>query len=86
MSTLENFIDAGDRAGLIEFFHTKVVGLPIEMLEPMKGTPMPDSFLAMAPTLVYDALALGGDDHCLPVSMLGDLKVPALAGFYRGEE
>jgi pimeloyl-ACP methyl ester carboxylesterase len=79
VATLESFIDAGDRTGLIEFFHTKAVGLPIEMLEPMRGTPMWDSFLAMAPTLVYDALALGGDDHSLPVSMLAGLKVPVLA-------
>ncbi len=79
IATLNGFIDAGDRAGLVEFFHTKVVGLPIEMLEPMKGTPMWDSLLGMAPTLVYDGLALGGDDQSLPVSMLGALKVPVLA-------
>jgi pimeloyl-ACP methyl ester carboxylesterase len=79
VATLESFIDADDRAGLIEFFHSTVVGLPMEMLEPMKGTPMWDSFLAMAPTLVYDALALGGDDHSLPASMLAGLKVPVLA-------
>ncbi|MGH2395076.1 MAG: alpha/beta fold hydrolase [Candidatus Limnocylindria bacterium] len=79
ITTLESFIDDEDRAGLVEFFHTKAVGLPIEMLEPMKGTPTWDSLLAMAPTLVYDGLALGGDDHSLPVSMLGGLKVPVLA-------
>jgi pimeloyl-ACP methyl ester carboxylesterase len=79
IATLKGFIDGGDRAGLVEFFQTKVVGLPIEMLEPMKGTPIWDSLLAMAPTLVYDGLALGGDDHSLPVSMLGGLKVPVLA-------
>jgi pimeloyl-ACP methyl ester carboxylesterase len=79
VATLEGYIDADDRAGLIESFHTKLVGLPIEMLEPMKGTPIWESFLAMAPTLVYDALALGGDDHSLPVSMLVGLTVPVLA-------
>jgi pimeloyl-ACP methyl ester carboxylesterase len=79
IARLTSLVDAGDRAGLVELFHTKVVGAPIEMLEPMKGTPMWDSLLAMAPTLVYDGLALGGDDHSLPVSMLGGLKVPVLA-------
>jgi pimeloyl-ACP methyl ester carboxylesterase len=79
IATLTSFIERGDRAGLVEFFHTRVVGLPIEMLGPMKGTPMWDSLLAMAPTLVYDGLALGGDDQSLPVSMLGALKVPVLA-------
>jgi pimeloyl-ACP methyl ester carboxylesterase len=79
IGTLQSLIDAGDRAGLVEFFHTNVVGLPMEMLEPMKGTPMWESFLAMAPTLVYDVLALGGNDHSLPVSMLSGLKQPVLA-------
>ncbi|MGH8825475.1 MAG: alpha/beta fold hydrolase, partial [Jiangellaceae bacterium] len=79
IATLQLFVDADERPGLIEFFHTKVVGLPIEMLESMKGTPMWDSLLGMAPTLVYDGLALGGDDHSLPVSMLSRLKVPVLA-------
>jgi len=79
IATLKSFVDAGERAGLVEFFHTRVVGLPIEMLEPMKGTPMWDSLLTMAPTLIYDGLALGGDDQSLPVPMLGGLKVPVLA-------
>jgi hypothetical protein len=35
----------------------------------MKGSPMWDAFLAMAPTLVYDGLAMGGDDQSLPVNM-----------------
>jgi hypothetical protein len=33
----------------------------------------------MAPTLVYDGLALGGDGQPLPVSMLGGIKVPVAA-------
>ncbi|MGH8939791.1 MAG: alpha/beta fold hydrolase, partial [Actinomycetes bacterium] len=62
IGTLSEFVEADDRAGMMAYFHTQVVGLPIEMLEPMKGTPMWDACLAMAPTLVYDGLALGGDD------------------------
>ena len=46
IATLQGLVVAGDRAGLIEFFHTKVVGLPVEMLEPMKGTPMWESMLS----------------------------------------
>ena len=33
----------------------------------------------MAPTLVYDGLALGGDDQSLPDSMLSGITVPVLA-------
>jgi pimeloyl-ACP methyl ester carboxylesterase len=79
IATLRAFVEADDRAGLVEYFQTQVVGLPLEMLEPMKGSPMWDGLLAMAPTLVYDGLALGGDDQSLPVDMLGDLRVPVLA-------
>ena len=38
-----------------------------------------ESMLAMAPTLIYDGLALGGDDQPLPFSMHGGLTVPVLA-------
>jgi hypothetical protein len=79
IGTLKGFVEADDRAGLVEYFHTQVVGLPMEMLEPMKGSPMWDAFLAMAPTLVYDGLAIGGDDQSLPVNMLDGLGVPVLA-------
>ncbi len=44
-----------------------------------------ESMLAMAPTLIYDGLALGGDDHCLSFSMHGGLTVPVLAGRARAE-
>jgi pimeloyl-ACP methyl ester carboxylesterase len=79
IETLRGFVAAGDRAGLVEYFHTRVVGLPVELLEPMKGTAAWDALLAMAPTLVYDGLALGGDDQSLPVAMLAAVPVPLLA-------
>jgi hypothetical protein len=63
----------------VEYFHTRVVGMPAEMLEPMKGTAAYDALLAMSPTLLYDGLAMGGDDQSLPVGMLGGLQVPLLA-------
>jgi hypothetical protein len=53
--------------------------MPAEMLEPMKGTPAWDGLLALSPTLVYDGLALGGDDHSLPVELLSAVPVPVLA-------
>jgi pimeloyl-ACP methyl ester carboxylesterase len=79
IATLEGFVDADDRAGLVEYFNTQIIGLPIEVLESMKGTPMWESLVAMAPTLVYDGLALGGDDQSLPVGMLGGVDIPVLA-------
>lgn len=79
IETLSGFVAADDRAGLVEYFHTRVVGLPAEMLEPMKGTPTWDALLGMAPTLVYDGLAMGGDDQSLPVDLLSVVRAPVLA-------
>lgn len=79
LATLQVMVDRDDRAGLVEYFHTQVVGLPSEMLEPAKQSPMWAGMLAMAPTLVADGLALGGDDQSLPVELLARVRVPVLA-------
>jgi alpha-beta hydrolase superfamily lysophospholipase len=79
IATLQEMIDADDRVGLLEYFHTRVVGMPIELLDPMRGTPTFDALLAMAPTISYDGQALGGDDHSLPVDLLADIETPVLA-------
>jgi hypothetical protein len=75
---LSGFVAAGDRAGLVEYFHTRVVGMPAESLVPIKGTPMWDGLLALAPTLIYDGLAMGGDDQSLPADLLARVPVPVL--------
>ncbi len=49
------------------------------MLDAMKGTPAWEALLAMAPTLVYDGRAMGGDDQTLPVDLLGRIHVPVLS-------
>src|SRR3954468_8498482 len=79
IETMSGFVAAGDHEGLVEYFQTQVIGLPAEMIEPMKGTPPWQALVAMAPTLVYDGLATGGDDQSLPVGMLAALPVPVLA-------
>ena len=78
IGTLQRYVDAGDRDGVVEYFQTQVVGLPAGMVESFKGTPMWQSLCAMAPTLVNDGLVLGGDDHSLPVDLLASVQVPAL--------
>ena len=79
IATLQRYVDAGDRDGLVEYFQTRVVGLPAEMVQSFKGMPMWATLAAMAPTLVYDGLCLGGDDHALPVDLLAAVRVPVLA-------
>jgi pimeloyl-ACP methyl ester carboxylesterase len=78
IATLQEMVDRDDQEGLIEYFHTQVVGLPVEMLEPARQSPMRQGMIAMAPTLIADGLALGGDDQSLPVGMLSRVRVPVL--------
>lgn len=78
IGTLRRMIAADDRPGLVDYFHTRVVGMPAETLEPMKGTPAYAALLAIAPTLLYDALCMGGDDQSLPVDLLAGVGVPVL--------
>ncbi|GAB3285774.1 alpha/beta fold hydrolase [Kineosporia babensis] len=77
-TTLEKFNAAGDRDGAYEFFMLKAVGLPEDMVEGMKATPMWAHFTAVAPTLAYDGHCLGGDDHSLPTDLAQQLTVPLL--------
>lgn len=79
VATLTGYVEAGDRTGLVEYFQTQVVGLPPQMVASFKGTPMWAGLEAIAPTLVYDAHALGGDDHSLPAELLAKLDLPVLA-------
>lgn len=78
IGTLQEMVDRDDREGLVTYFQTQVVGLPAEMLEPVKQSPFWPAMLAMAPTLVADGLALGGDDHSLPRELLARIDVPVL--------
>jgi alpha-beta hydrolase superfamily lysophospholipase len=79
IETLERFEQAGDREGIVRYFHTQVVGLPEEGLAQMVGTPMWEALLALAPTVRYDGLCLGGDDQSLPTDRLATITTPFLA-------
>lgn len=79
IATLERLEAAGDREGIVHYFHTRVVGLPEGMLGGMKGSPMWDALLAMAPTVRYDALCMGGDDQSLRRDRLANVTVPFLS-------
>jgi pimeloyl-ACP methyl ester carboxylesterase len=78
IATLQGYVDADDRDGLVEYFQTQVIGLPVQMVESFRGTPMWNALCAMAPTLVNDGLCLGGEDQSLPVDLLGSVRVPVL--------
>jgi alpha-beta hydrolase superfamily lysophospholipase len=78
VSTLQGYVDRDDRGGLVEYFQTDVIGLPPEMVASFRGTPERQGLEALAPSLVQDAHALGGDDHGLPADELGRLGIPVL--------
>jgi pimeloyl-ACP methyl ester carboxylesterase len=78
VETLERMTAADDRAGMVEYFHTRAVGMPAETLEPVRSTPMWSALLALAPTLVYDAHCMGGDDYALPTGLFARVGVPVL--------
>jgi pimeloyl-ACP methyl ester carboxylesterase len=78
IATLQRYVDADDRDGLVEYFQTQVVGLPPELVQSFRGDPMWQALCAMAPTLVHDGLCLGGDDHSLPTDLLARVSVPVL--------
>jgi pimeloyl-ACP methyl ester carboxylesterase len=78
VGTLRRMTAADDRAGIIEYFHTRAVGMPAETLEPAKASPMWPALLALAPTVLYDGLCIGDADQSLPVGLLSDILVPVL--------
>jgi hypothetical protein len=79
IGTLERFEEAGDREGILRYFNNIVVGMPDEMVEGMRGTPMWEPMLAMTYTVKYDGRCLGGDDQSLPTETLRRVTVPFLS-------
>jgi hypothetical protein len=79
IGTLERFEAAGDREGILRYFNTIVVGMPDEMVDGLKGTPMWEPMLAMTYTVKYDGRCLGGDDQSLPTETLRRVTVPFLS-------
>jgi pimeloyl-ACP methyl ester carboxylesterase len=79
IATLEEFEAAGDREGILRYFNTRVVGMPEEMVDQLKGTPMWEPMLALAPTVRYDGLCMGGDESPLPTELLRGVTTPFLS-------
>ena len=69
---------SGRRGEAVEFFMTKMVGLPGEAVAPMRGTPVWTLLEATAPTLVYDATIMEENSWLLP-RWVSSVKIPTLA-------
>jgi pimeloyl-ACP methyl ester carboxylesterase len=68
----------GDRDGAVALFLTEGVGLPGEVIEGMRTSPMWSWFTGLAQTLPYD-VTLCGPGMILPAERLVAIRVPVLA-------
>ncbi len=70
---------AKDRRGDAVALFMKRVGTPGDQIEGMRQLPMWAMLEAIAPTLAYDATAMGGKDISVPAQRAAGITVPALA-------
>jgi pimeloyl-ACP methyl ester carboxylesterase len=68
---------AADRRGDAAALFMNLVETPAEQIEGMRHSPVWPTFESVAPTLAYDAAALG-DDRSVPVERATTIAVPAL--------
>jgi len=73
---LTKLLSAGRRGDMVELFLTQAVGMPAEMVAPMRAAPFWQAMEAVAPALVYDASIAG--DFSLPAERLASVSVPTL--------
>jgi pimeloyl-ACP methyl ester carboxylesterase len=71
-------LDQGDRDGAVALFQAEVVGLPGEIIDGMRGSPMWGWFTGLAHTLPYDVI-LCGPGMRLPAGRLAGITLPVLA-------
>ncbi|HET9309865.1 MAG TPA: alpha/beta hydrolase [Actinomycetota bacterium] len=69
-------VDAGRRGDAVEFFMSKVVGLPDEFVAQARSSPFWPAQEALAHTLAYDATIMG--DYTLPTERAASVKVPTI--------
>jgi pimeloyl-ACP methyl ester carboxylesterase len=74
--TYDDLVAAGRRGDAVEYFMSKVVGLPDEFVAQARSSPWWPAQEALAHTLAYDATVMG--DYSLPTDRAAAVKVPTL--------
>ena len=74
--TYTELVAAGRRGDAVEYFMTKVVGLPPEFVAQARNAPWWPAQEALAHTLAYDATIMG--DYSLPTELLASVTTPTL--------
>jgi pimeloyl-ACP methyl ester carboxylesterase len=72
----ETMVAEGRRGDAVEYFMTRVVGMPTEMVAEFRAQPWWEAQEAIAHTLAYDARIMG--DYSLPTSAAEQIKAPSL--------
>jgi pimeloyl-ACP methyl ester carboxylesterase len=74
--TYQDFVAAGRRGDAVEFFMSKVVGMPPEFVAGARSQPWWAATEAIAHTLAYDATIMG--DYSIPADRAAAVKSPTL--------
>ncbi|MGH2663469.1 MAG: alpha/beta fold hydrolase [Actinomycetota bacterium] len=72
----ETMVAEGRRGDAVEYFMTKVIGMPSEMVAGMRAQPWWPAQEALAHTLAYDARIMG--DYSLPTDTAASVKAPTI--------
>lgn len=72
----ETMVAEGRRGDAVEYFMTRVVGMPAEMVAGFRAQPWWGAQEAIAHTLAYDARIMG--DYSLPTDVAASVKAPSL--------
>ncbi len=74
---LNELVAANRRSDAVALFMA-LVGVPADQIAGMRQAPLWSMFEAIAPTLVYDATVMGGDDRTVPVERAARITRPTL--------
>jgi pimeloyl-ACP methyl ester carboxylesterase len=76
VSQYETMVAQGRRGDAVEYFMTKVIGMPAEVVAGALTQPWWAATEALAHTLAYDARIMG--DYSIPKDLVASVKVPTL--------
>jgi pimeloyl-ACP methyl ester carboxylesterase len=76
VSQYETMVAEGRKGDAVEYFMTKVIGMPPEVVAGARTQPWWPATEALAPTLAYDARIMG--DYTIPRDLVASVKVPTL--------
>jgi pimeloyl-ACP methyl ester carboxylesterase len=76
VSQYDTMIAEGRRGDAVEYFMTKVIGMPPEVVAGARSQPWWGATEALAHTLAYDARIMG--DYTIPNDLVASVKVPTL--------